>query len=153
MSTLLTLLDKISQSYPVEELRAMAIELSVCLATLGAVKGDLSPRQPTLSHKPLIEEVGESIPESKPSSEVDTPFQCALKEVQDILLPVRGHGIQMLSKLVRSKDPETLENVPKLVTIFRQQLKSTDSYVYLRAISGLAAVASAKPNDIINEWT
>lgn len=149
MSTLLTLLDKISQSYPVEELRTMANELSICLVTLGTVKGDLSPRQPTSSHKPLIEEVNESICKSKPDSEGDTPFQCALKEVQDILLPVRGHGVQMLSKLVRFKDPETIENVPKLVTIFQQQLKCSDSYVYLRAINGLAAVASVKPDDII----
>jgi len=152
MSTLLKLLDKISQSYPVEELRVMATELSICLATLGAVKGDLSSRQSTSSHKPLIEEVNdvtESIPKSKPDSEVDTPFQCALKEVQDILLPVRGHGVQMLSKLVHSKDPETIDNVPKLLMIFQQQLKSNDSYVYLRAINGLAAVAAVKPDDVI----
>ena len=131
----------------------MAAELSICLATLGAVKGTLSPRQPT-SHKPLIEEISKcditkSIPESKPNSEVDTPFQCALKEVQDILLPVRGHGVQMLSKLVRSKDPETVENMSKLLIIFQEQVKSNDSYVYLRAINGLAALASVKPDDVI----
>lgn len=132
----------------------MATELSICLATMGAVKGGLSPRQPTTSNKPLIEEItkhdmNESIPESKPNFEVDTPFQCALKEVQDILLPVRGHGVQMLSKLVRSKDPETLENITKLLTIFQEQLKSSDSYVYLRAINGLAALASVKPDSVI----
>ena len=128
----------------------MATELSICLATLGAVKGTLSPRQPTSSNEPLIEEISKpdvtkSIPESKP----DTPFQCALKEVQDILLPVRGHGVQMLSKLIRCKDPETIENVAKLLTIFQEQLRSGDSYVYLRAISGLAALASVKPHDVI----
>ena len=154
MATILSLVRKISGSYPVEELRTMAAELSICLATLGAVKGTLSPRQPTSSHKPLIEEISkrdvtESIPESIPNSEVDTPFQCALKEVQDILLPVRGHGVQMLSKLVRSKDPETVENVSTLLTIFQEQMKSGDSYVYLRAINGLAAIASVKPDDVI----
>ena len=134
-----------------EELRIMATELSICLATLGAVKGDLSPRQPTASRKPIIEEVNKQdvINKLKPISEVDTPFQCALKEVQDVLLPVRGHGVQMLSKLVRSKDPETLENMSKLVTIFQEQLRSSDSYVYLRVISGLAAMASVKPEDVI----
>lgn len=154
MSMILTLLRKISESYPVEELRTMAAELSICLATLGAVKGTLSPRQPTSSNKPLIEEISkpdvtESIPEFKPNSEVDTPFQYALKEVQDILLPVRGHGVQMLCKLIRCKDPETIENVSKLLAIFQEQLRSNDSYVYLRAISGLAALASVKPDDVI----
>ena len=154
MSTMLSLLSKVSDSYPVEDLRAMAAELSICLATLGAVKGTLSPRQPT-SSKPLIEEIKkqdlmtESTLESKLDSKVDTPFQSALKEVQDILLPIRGHGVQILSKLVRSKDPETLANVSKLLTIFQEQLKSTDSYVYLRAINGLAALASVKPDNII----
>ena len=154
MSTILSSLNKISDSYPIEELRAMATELSICLATLGAVKGTLSPRQPS-SNKPLIEEINkqdlttESTLESKPNSEVDTPFQSALKEVQDILLPIRGHGVQVLSKLVRSKDPETLANVSKLLTIFQEQLKSSDSYVYLRAISGLAALASVKPDNVI----
>ena len=132
----------------------MSAELSICLTTMGAIKGDVLPRKPPSSHKPLIEEikrpdVNKSIPKSKPASEVDTPFQCALEEVQDILLPVRGHGVQMLSKLVRSKDPETLENVPKLLTVFKEQLKSTDSYVYLRAIGGLAAIASVRPGDTI----
>lgn len=129
----------------------MATELSICLATLGAVKGDLSPRQPTSSHKPLIEEINKQdvTSESKTNSEVDTPFQHALKEVQDILLPVRGHGVQMLSKLVRSKDPETVKNVSKLMVIFQEQLRSCDSYVYLRAINGLAALACVKPDDVI----
>ena len=129
----------------------MAAELSICLATLGAVKGTLSPRQPTSPNTPLIEEISkpditESIP---PNSEVDTPFQCALKEVQDILLPVRGHGVQVLSNLIRCKDPETIENISKLLTIFQEQLRSDDSYVYLRAISGLAALAAVKPDDVI----
>ena len=134
-----------------EELRTMATELSICVATRGAVKGDLSPRQPTPSRKPVIEEITKQdvITERKSHSEVDTPFQCALKEVQDVFLPVRGHGVQMLSKLVRSKDPETLENVSKLVTIFQEQLRSSDSYVYLRAINGLAALACVKPDEVI----
>lgn len=155
MTTILPLLEKISHNYPIEELRTMTAELTVCMATMGAVKGDLSPRQPTSSHKPLIEEINkhdataESVHKSKPDSDVNTPFQCALKEVQDILLPVRGHGVQKLSKLVRSKDQETLDNVSKLLTIFQEQLKSNDSYVYLRAINGLAALAFVKPDDII----
>ena len=143
-----------STRYPVEELRQMAGELRICVATLGAVKGDLPLNQQPSTHKTLIEELippSEKIDNSNPSSKADsgTPFQCALREVQDPLIPVRGHGVQMLSKLVRSKDPETLENISKLLEIFRHQLNSSDSYVYLRAITGLASLASVRSVEII----
>jgi len=132
----------------------MAKELRICVATLGAVKGGLPSKQQSISHKKLIEEV---IPlpgknnnsNSNPEIDSGSPFQCALKEVQDPLIPVRGHGIQMLSKLVRSKDPETLENISKLQEIFHHQLNSSDSYIYLRAITGLASLASIRSAEII----
>ena len=129
----------------------MAKELRICVATLGAVKGGLPPKQLSNSHKTLIEEVIPSSEknDSDPEADSGTPFQCALKEVQDPLIPVRGHGVQMLSKLIRSKDPETLENISKLLEIFRHQLSSLDSYIYLRAITGLASLASVRSAEII----
>ena len=132
----------------------MAGELRICVATLGAVKGGLVPDQSPNTHKKLIEEITPSSGKidssnSNPETDPGTPFQHALREVQDPLIPVRGHGVQMLSKLVRSKDPETLENISKLLEIFRHQLSSSDSYVYLRAIAGLAALASVRPAEVI----
>lgn len=71
-----------------------------------------------------------------------TPFQQALEDVRDRLVPIKGHGLMSLSKLIQSKDEEALSESQLLLTIFRENLNHSDSYVYLAAINGLVSLSS-----------
>ena len=73
-------------------------------------------------------------------------FRVALNELTDPLIPVRGHGLIVLTQLVKSKDVETLHNAGILMQVFRENLSHSDSYVYLPAINGLVALALSVPS-------
>ena len=76
-------------------------------------------------------------------------FQAALVDLGDVLLPVKAHGILALAKLVEARDSEALACTQSLIVIFKENLRHTDSYVYLAAIDGLVALASTLPKDVI----
>ena len=68
-------------------------------------------------------------------------YECALYDIGDALLPVRGHGIIQLTKLMDDEDEETLAHRDKVFDIFVENLEDEDTYIYLSAISGLVACA------------
>jgi hypothetical protein len=83
-------------------------------------------------------------------------YQKALKLLQDPLLPVRAHGLLLLRELVSSPvcaskaERERLEEEatiralqPAIVSIFLQAIQEDDSYVFLNAVQGLAALVHA----------
>lgn len=70
-----------------------------------------------------------------------TPYTLALQEANDPFIPVKGHGLLSLTKLVESKDKQTLSNSEILLSLFIETLKHPDSYVYLAAINGLLSLA------------
>lgn len=115
----------ISSIFPDDDICHLSGDLRVCIATLGAVWS----------------EEGHQSAHQDPS-----PFQSALQDLQDPLVPVRGHALIVLTKLITSQDAETLESSPTLLRVFRENLCHSDSYVYLPAINGLVALAlSAVP--------
>ena len=69
-------------------------------------------------------------------------FQQALSDTRDPLVPVQGHGLISLTRLVVARDPETLSNAHQLLLIFQKHLGHPDTYIYLAAINGLVALAS-----------
>jgi hypothetical protein len=69
-----------------------------------------------------------------------TEYEKALEDTENPMLPIKGHGLLQLRRLIEKRDPETLKNEKKLVHIFEAELINEDSYVYLMAIQGLAAV-------------
>ena len=71
-----------------------------------------------------------------------TPFQQAIEDVRDHLVPVKGHGLISLSKLIQSRDESVLSESQLLHTVFREHLNHPDSYVYLASINGLVSLAS-----------
>ena len=77
-------------------------------------------------------------------------FQEALRDLKDPQIPTRGHALISLTKLVNSKDVETLNNTSVLLTIFKDNLSHSDSYVYLAAINGLVALALSAPLSLEN---
>ncbi|XP_018322428.1 uncharacterized protein LOC108735101 isoform X2 [Agrilus planipennis] len=78
-----------------------------------------------------------------------TNFEKALQDVFDPLLPIRGHGLLSLAKLLEQKDEETMKKKQYLLNIFQQFLKDEDSFIYLNAIRGLAALGDIFPDTVL----
>ncbi|KAG2369832.1 hypothetical protein BDR07DRAFT_1604179 [Suillus spraguei] len=83
-------------------------------------------------------------------------YQKALKLLQDPLLPVRAHGLLLLRELVSSparvskaerdrveKEATIRALRPAILSIFLQAIQEEDSYVFLNAVQGLAALVHA----------
>ena len=101
-----------------------------------------NPQQPKEQH---------SLVNTSSVADIDraSSFHRALQDLKDPLLPVQGHGLITLTKLIEKRNPETMSNSSILLTIFRENLMHSDSYIYLAAINGLVALASAMPGEII----
>ena len=92
-------------------------------------------------------------------SPTDT-YQKALKLLQDPLLPVRAHGLLLLRQLVSSRQPTkpggpisepTVDKalIPGILSIFLQSLQDDDSYIFLNAVQGLAAMVDGFGKEVL----
>ena len=79
---------------------------------------------------------------------IRSTYQRALKLLQDALLPVRAHGLLLLRELVTTRAGtaphemvRTLE--PAIRDVFLQAVQDDDSYIFLNAVQGLAALADS----------
>ena len=73
----------------------------------------------------------------------------AFKELCDPLLPVRGHGLIRLTRMVQRRDKEAFERKETILKIFEENLDHPDSYMYLSSVNGLAAMADVFPDFVI----
>ena len=193
MSGLLWPLEVISTGYPDPELRELAGDLRVCMATLGAVwstemreraegkrlglvGGVLAGLQQELGTAEMTQRElhrdGEGREEresdrAKPAADFrgsncspfhkhkgkesvkQSPYQQALMEAQDPEIPVRGHGLASLARMVEARDKETATESASLLELFRVNLSHSDSYIYLPAIGGCVALASRQPVQVL----
>ncbi|KJA30045.1 hypothetical protein HYPSUDRAFT_125960 [Hypholoma sublateritium FD-334 SS-4] len=80
-------------------------------------------------------------------------YQKALKLLQDPILPVRAHGLLLLRELVSNSAVKghkvNSALVPSILAIFLQAVQDEDSYMFLNAVQGLAALADAFGKEII----
>lgn len=85
-------------------------------------------------------------------------YQKALKLLQDPILPVRAHGLLLLRQLVsspRSRNAEEASStvdpalVPAILSIFLQAIQDEDSYIFLNAVKGLAAMADIFGKEVL----
>ena len=85
-------------------------------------------------------------------------YQKALKLLQDSLLPVRAHGLLLLRQLIAPRPTQSgkLEEpaldrarVPGILSIFLQSLQDDDSYIYLNAVQGLAAMVDGFGKEVL----
>ncbi|XP_014223459.1 uncharacterized protein LOC106650133 [Trichogramma pretiosum] len=83
--------------------------------------------------------------ENKLLNEVDK----ALADLTDPLLPVRGHGLITLTKLIEARHPETELKKDLLFCIFQQNLTHEDSFIYLASINGICAMTKMFPDKVI----
>ncbi|KAH9951727.1 hypothetical protein B0H21DRAFT_842799 [Amylocystis lapponica] len=85
-------------------------------------------------------------------------YQKALKLLQDPLLPVRAHGLLLLRQLVAARRSQSgalgapaLDRalVPAILAIFLQSVQDDDSYMFLNAVQGLAAMVDGFGRDVL----
>ena len=76
-------------------------------------------------------------------------LKAALHDLHDPLIPVRGHALLVLSKLILAKDVEATARREELLGIFLTSLLEEDSYVYLNAVKGLEALAVTFPERVL----
>lgn len=68
-------------------------------------------------------------------------YKLALFDLSDPLLPVRGHGIIELTRLIENHDVETILNIDKVSQVLVDSLEDEDTYIYCSAINGLVSCA------------
>lgn len=85
----------------------------------------------------LIEEIEQS------------PYEKAIEDAHNPLLPVRAHALMELIRLIKNGDSETLAKKEELFCLFQENLKDKDSFLYLRAIEGLSCLAALKPHNVL----
>ncbi|KAI8068543.1 hypothetical protein BC940DRAFT_367058 [Gongronella butleri] len=80
-------------------------------------------------------------------------YREAMKALQDELLPVRAHGIGILKEMVLAKDPlvSSGQALDDLLDLFIRLIQDDDSYIYMNAIKGLAALTDMHGNRIIEK--
>jgi len=82
-----------------------------------------------------------------------TPYEAALYDIKDPLLPVRGHGIIELTKLVDSKDTETINEMETVFQLFVDSIEDDDTYIYLSCINGLVSCARYRTEQVLDTLT
>lgn len=80
--------------------------------------------------------------------QIRSTYQRALKLLQDALLPVRAHGLLLLRELVTTRAGTAPHEVvrtlePAIRDVFLQAVQDDDSYIFLNAVQGLAALADS----------
>lgn len=85
----------------------------------------------------------------KKQENIKTSVEKALEEAVDPLLPVRAHGIRELGKLLIAKNKQAIKKRETILFILKENLKDEDSYIYLSAIEGLAALSASFPDEVM----
>ncbi|XP_031563618.1 transport and Golgi organization protein 6 homolog [Actinia tenebrosa] len=146
---LLPLLEKLSTHHPDVEVKEMANDLRIAIATHGAVwSQQMKEMAENLGKKNRVtqEDFVSDKDSSKdtPNQSSDTQFDEAFAELCDPLIPVRGYAMITLAKLLHNRHPKALAQADTLLKIFTDQLSHDDSYIYLAAIQGMVALAAVK---------
>lgn len=80
-------------------------------------------------------------------SEAVSTYRRALTLISDPILPVRAHGLVLLRDLVFRSDYDHALT-PSIMDVYMQAIQDKDSYIYLNAVKGLAAMADALGKDV-----
>jgi hypothetical protein len=97
---------------------------------------------------------GSAPTKNNPSAEDETrqTYQQALKLLQDPILPVRAHGLLLLRQLVSPQSPPLDPALfPAIQEIFLQSIHDDDSYIFLNAVQGLAALVDRASGNVLKK--
>ncbi|KAI6651478.1 hypothetical protein LOD99_5086 [Oopsacas minuta] len=147
LQELLPYLEEMGERFPDELLRAQSADLRICIATCGAVWSDLLATSSS-TNKSVYATGNEDMTES---TDKGSNFSEALSHSLDPMLPIRANGIQQLSKLIYKRDEEALSKADQLFKLFKENLRSEDSYLYLAAISGIASLSYVRPREVLSD--
>uniref|UniRef100_A0A3P9MAW6 Transport and golgi organization 6 homolog (Drosophila) n=1 Tax=Oryzias latipes TaxID=8090 RepID=A0A3P9MAW6_ORYLA len=177
MSKLLPPLDSLSQLHPDGVIQELAANLRAVIATHGAYRPEnlaapaarcsRNPKTSTNGSTMQINEVKESrtpvcTSSPHPASSAGAknsnrnpespikPLSDWLLEACDPNVPTRAFALRTLTQMVQLKDPETVQAKEKVLMLFLENLEHEDSFVYLSAIQGLAALADSYPDRILD---
>jgi hypothetical protein len=87
-------------------------------------------------------------------------YASALAALQDSLLPVRAHGLHILREMILAKSivltqseggEDAGRELDHALDIFVQHVQEPDSFIYLNAVKGLAALTDAHGPDILRK--
>ncbi|ORZ26230.1 hypothetical protein BCR42DRAFT_21629 [Absidia repens] len=80
-------------------------------------------------------------------------YRDAMKALQDELLPIRAHGMGILKEMILSKDPlvSSGSQLDDILDLFVRLVQDEDSFIYLNAIKGLAALTDVHGKTIIEK--
>uniref|UniRef100_A0AAQ6AKE7 Transport and golgi organization 6 homolog (Drosophila) n=1 Tax=Amphiprion ocellaris TaxID=80972 RepID=A0AAQ6AKE7_AMPOC len=165
MSKLLPALQTLSQQHPDVFIQELASNLRGVIATHGAYRPEnlntaagSSSRNPesTANHingaKTPVSKLPASSAGSTRGSTSDPPNKPLsdwLLEACDPDVPTRAFALRVLNQKVHHRDPEAVQNQEKVLMLFLENLEHEDSFVYLSAIQGLAALADSYPDRIL----
>ncbi|KAG0308280.1 transmembrane and coiled-coil domains-containing protein 7 [Dissophora globulifera] len=104
---------------------------------------------------------GETNTAQKTEMEVEMEkYASALAALQDSLLPVRAHGLHILREMILAKsivfmrstrDSGAERELDHALDIFVQHVQEPDSFIYLNAVKGLAALTDAHGPEILKK--
>ena len=84
-------------------------------------------------------------------NEKQETFEEALEHLEDKEIPIKGHGLIVLTNLIEKKDDTAMKNIDKVFDIFNKNLDDSDTYIYLQAVKGLASCSFHKPDLVIEK--
>ncbi|XP_060694296.1 transport and Golgi organization protein 6 homolog [Hemiscyllium ocellatum] len=76
-------------------------------------------------------------------------FHQILQIAFDPEVPTRAAALRTISHMVQQRNPDALSNQEKVLSVFLENLKHEDSFVYLSAIQGLSVLADVYPSQIL----
>ena len=89
--------------------------------------------------------------DSKTNETEESNYMCleeALRETRSPLIPLRGHALISLNRLLSRGDIDTLSRSASLLGLFQHHLREEDSFVYLSAVEALSSLCAAKPTEV-----
>ncbi|XP_059192150.1 transport and Golgi organization protein 6 homolog isoform X2 [Centropristis striata] len=86
---------------------------------------------------------------SNPPCPPTKPLSDWLLEACDPDVPTRAFALRVLTQMVQKKNPEAVQAQEKILMLLLENLEHEDSFVYLSAIQGLAAMADSYPERIL----
>ena len=168
------LLQQVVDTHPDTAIRQTAADVRVLIATHGRVsmsgctstaadvdhkpcrrttddshKTDASGNAASTS-KPLIEVIrDDSVTDLSESRSTRSSFESAMTEVADDLIPVRGHGLLTLRRLIDAGDSEALNSFAEVFAVCDKTIDDPDSYVYLNCVQLLSSLAARFPQQTL----
>ncbi len=161
LSSVLPELETLSRNCDNSELATLAGELRICIATMGTVwtREEQSNSEPhnvtqTLEQTTPVSYKG-STPQNDRATVVEkTPVPKCLEKIfdylRDPLLPVQGHGLIELTRLIENKDTSVVKHFEFVLATLTDHLEHSDSYIYTGAIRGIVAASFIDSSNVIS---